>query len=77
MRKVHIKNRDINDIQVMPNFSFVTVPFAKAEKVIARFRQKGRKPLITHANKKKKRLIKSYLQRRCGLWVHQKRISAP
>lgn len=49
--KVSIKNRDINDIQIMPNFSFVTVPFAKAEKIVVRFRQKGGKPLITRANK--------------------------
>ncbi len=51
MGKVSIKNRDINDIQIMTSFSFVTVPFAKAEKIVVRFKQKGGKPLITHAKK--------------------------
>ncbi len=51
MGKVSIKNRDINDIQIMPNFSFVTVPFAKAKKIVVRFRQKGGRSLITHAKK--------------------------
>ncbi len=50
--KVSIKPRQIRDIQVMDNFSFITVPFDKAEKIIMGFKGKNRKPLITHAKKK-------------------------
>jgi ATP-dependent RNA helicase DeaD len=49
LRRVPIKQNQINDIQVMDKFSFVTVPFDKAEKIIASFKEKGRKQLITHA----------------------------
>jgi ATP-dependent RNA helicase DeaD len=35
----------------MDRFSFLTVPFDKAEKIIAGFREKGKKPLIIHARK--------------------------
>ncbi len=52
MGKVKIKNREISDIQVMDNFSFITVPFDKAEKIVINFKEKGRKPLVSHANKK-------------------------
>ena len=47
----HINQRDITDIQVMDNFSFVTVPFQHAEPLIKAFmaKRKGQKPLITHA----------------------------
>lgn len=50
--KVAIKHKQIADIQVMDKFSFMTVPFDKAEKIIANFRSHGEKPLITHAKKK-------------------------
>jgi len=51
--KVSIKPKQIRDIQVMDNFSFITVPFDKAEKIIMCFKGKHKKPLITHAKKKK------------------------
>ena len=50
--RVHIKSRQIGDIQVMENFSFVTVPFDKAEKIVTSFKERGQRPLFTHANKK-------------------------
>jgi len=52
-RKVSIKGKDIRDVQVMDNFSFITVPFDKAEKIIMSFKGKHQKPLITHAKNKK------------------------
>lgn len=51
MKKVSIKSKEIGDVQIMDTFSFMTVPFEKAEKIIASFRQNGKKPLITHAKK--------------------------
>ncbi|MBL0717534.1 MAG: DbpA RNA binding domain-containing protein [Desulfosarcina sp.] len=51
MSKVSVKSKQISDIQVMDKFSFITVPFDKAEKIIGSFKEKGHKPLITHANK--------------------------
>jgi ATP-dependent RNA helicase DeaD len=50
--KANIKPKQISDIQVMDKFSFITVPFKEAESIIQTFKQKGRKPLITHAKKK-------------------------
>ena len=54
-RKVSIKPKQISDIHIMENFSFMTVPFKEAEDIIRNFRGKGKskKPLITHAKKKK------------------------
>jgi len=52
MSKVSIKSKHIRDIQVMDKFSFITVPFDKAEKIVVSFKEKGRKTLITHAKKK-------------------------
>lgn len=49
---VSIKSKQISDIQIMDKFSFVTVPFDKAESIVHSFKNKGRKPLITLANKK-------------------------
>ncbi|MFW6221695.1 MAG: DEAD/DEAH box helicase [Fibrobacterota bacterium] len=51
MSRVDIQNREIGDIQIMDKFTFITVPFEKAEEIIESFRQKGRKPLITHVKK--------------------------
>jgi len=51
MSRVRIQPKQIKDIQVMEKFSFITVPFDKAEEIIVSFRQKGQKPLITHAKK--------------------------
>lgn len=50
---VTIKSKQISDIQIMDKFSFATVPFDKAEKIVLSFKNKGRKPLITHAKGKK------------------------
>ena len=49
-----VTSRDISDIQVLDIFSFVTVPFIKAEEIVASFKEKGRKPLVTHVKKDKK-----------------------
>ena len=51
MGRVSVKSKQIRDIQVMENFSFITVPFDKAEKIVVSFKEKGQKPLITHAKK--------------------------
>jgi len=50
--RVSIKSKQISDIQIMDKFSFITVPFEKAEKIVISFKEKGRKSLITHAKKK-------------------------
>jgi len=52
MSRVPIKTKHISDIQVMDKFSFITVPFAKAEKIVISFKEKGQKPLIAHARKR-------------------------
>ena len=54
MSRVQIKSKQIGDIQVMDSFSFITVPFDKAEKIVASFKEKGQKPLISHAKKPNK-----------------------
>lgn len=51
-KKVSIKPQQIRDIQVMDKFSFITVPFDKAEQIMAKFREKNQKPLITPAKEK-------------------------
>jgi ATP-dependent RNA helicase DeaD len=51
MSRVPVKSKHIRDIQVMDKFSFITVPFDKAEKIVVSFKERGRKPLITHAKK--------------------------
>lgn len=53
--RVDIKSRDIDDIQVMENFAFVTVPYEKAEEIISVFKEKGKRPLFTHAKEGKKK----------------------
>ncbi len=52
MSRVPVKPQHIRDIQVMDKFSFITVPFEKAEKIVVSFKEKGQKPLITHAKKR-------------------------
>jgi ATP-dependent RNA helicase DeaD len=63
MSRVPVKPQHIRDIQVMDKFSFITVPFEKAEKIVVSFKEKGQKPLITHA---KKRTDNNDRQRRRG-----------
>jgi ATP-dependent RNA helicase DeaD len=54
LSKVPMKAKLISDVQVLDTFSFITVPFDKAERIVKSFRGKGReKPLITHAKKSK------------------------
>ena len=53
--RVSVKSRHISDIQVMDRFSFITVPFEKAEKIVVSFKEKGKKPLIAHVKKTKNR----------------------
>ena len=50
--RIHIRPRKINDIQIMEKFSFVTLPFDKAEKIVDSFKKRGERPIFTHANKK-------------------------
>ena len=55
MSRVSIKPKLLSDIQVLDKFSFITVPFDKAEKIVQSFKEKGRRPLVTHVKKGKKR----------------------
>ena len=54
MSRVSIRPKQISDIQLMDSFSFITVPFDKAEQIVKSFREKGQRPLVTHAKKKTK-----------------------
>ncbi len=51
MSRVSIKHQHIRDIRIMDKFSFVTVPFEKAEGIVVSFKEKGQRPLIIHAKK--------------------------
>ena len=51
MSRVSVKSKHISDIQVMDKFSFITVPFEKAEKIVVSFKEKGQRPLITMSRK--------------------------
>ena len=51
--RANIMNRHIQDIQCFDTFTFVTVPFAAAEKVVEAFREEGRRPLVELAADKK------------------------
>ncbi len=53
--RVAVRSKEIRDIQVMDKFSFINVPFDKAEKIVVSFKERGRKPLISHAKKTRKR----------------------
>ena len=55
LSRVPMKGSLLGDIQVMDKFSFIAVPFDKAEQIIASFKEKGRRPLITHVKKKPKK----------------------
>ena len=52
--KVPMKAKEIKDVQVMDNFSFMNVPFNKAEQIVKSFKRKGEKPLIAIAKKSKR-----------------------
>jgi ATP-dependent RNA helicase DeaD len=52
MDRTDLQSRDISGVQVLEKFSFITVPFEKAEALIATFKEKGKKPLIAHIKEK-------------------------
>ena len=49
--RVQLKSKQISDVQVMEKFSFITVPFDKAEKIVQSFKEKGQRPIISHAKR--------------------------
>ena len=49
--RVQLKSKQISDVQVMEKFSFITVPFDKAEKIVASFKEKGQMPIVSHAKR--------------------------
>ena len=53
--KAPVKFKDIRDVQIMDNFSFITVPFNKADVIISCFQERGQRPLISLAKKVKSR----------------------
>ncbi|MBT3216059.1 MAG: DEAD/DEAH box helicase [Candidatus Marinimicrobia bacterium] len=55
LSKVSMKAKDISDIQIMDSFSFMTVPFEMAEKIVVSFKKKRGRPLISHVKKSKKK----------------------
>jgi ATP-dependent RNA helicase DeaD len=54
VNKVKMNAKEIKDVQVMDNFSFMNVPFDKAEQIVKSFKKKGEKPLIAIAKKSKR-----------------------
>ncbi len=53
--RVSIKTKQIKDIQIMDSFSFINVPFEKAEEIVHMFQEKGQRPLFSHAKDRKKK----------------------
>ena len=49
--RVQLKSKQISDVQVMEKFSFITVPFDKAEKIVVSFKEKGQRPIVSHAKR--------------------------
>jgi len=54
LSRVPLNPQNIKDIQVMDKFSFLTVPFNKAEKIVVSFKEQGGRQLVTHAKPKGK-----------------------
>ncbi|MBF0431411.1 MAG: DEAD/DEAH box helicase [Fibrobacteria bacterium] len=54
MEKAGVQSRQIDDVQVLDNFSFIAVPFEKAEQVISGFKVQGKKPLVSHVKSEDK-----------------------
>ena len=54
--KAKVDNRRLKNVEVFENFSFVSVPFAEAETILAAFNEErnGKKPLIEKAKEKSK-----------------------
>ena len=55
-KKTSVKDKSIKRVEIYENFSFMTVPFAEAEEIVATFKQekRGRKPLIEKAKVRRK-----------------------
>jgi ATP-dependent RNA helicase DeaD len=53
LRRVSINPRLIGDIQIMENFSFISVPFQEAERIVNSFKDGDRRPLVTHVRNDK------------------------
>jgi ATP-dependent RNA helicase DeaD len=49
--RVSVKSKQITEILVLDKFSFLTVPLDIAEDIVANFKEKNQKSLITHAKK--------------------------
>ncbi|MFC1751766.1 DEAD/DEAH box helicase [Thermoproteota archaeon] len=49
MSRVSVQSKHISDVRIMDKFSFISVPFDKAEKIVFSFKENEQKPLITHA----------------------------
>ena len=54
-KEININNREIRNIEIFDRFSFLTLPFEKAEVILKKFNEntKGKRPIITKAKKKK------------------------
>jgi len=54
--RARIDQKKIDDVQVMETYSFITVPFREAEKILKTFKQerRGRRPIVERAQKEKK-----------------------
>ncbi len=48
-KRAPVQSRQIQDVRVMDTFSFVSVPFDKADTIVGLFHARGQRPLITHA----------------------------
>jgi ATP-dependent RNA helicase DeaD len=55
--KAGVQDRNIDDVQVFDNYSFITVPFKEAEKILFHFKQKknGQRSVVELAAKDKSR----------------------
>ena len=54
-KKTRIDQRKIDDVQVMDNYSFITVPFREAEEILKVFKKfsRGQRPVVERASKSK------------------------
>jgi ATP-dependent RNA helicase DeaD len=61
--KAGVQDRNIDDVQVFDNYSFITVPFREAEKILFHFKQKknGRRSVVELAAKDKSRKRPEFL----------------
>jgi ATP-dependent RNA helicase DeaD len=54
-KKARIDQQKIDDVQVMDTYSFITVPFLEAEKILKTFKKvsRGQRPVVERASRKK------------------------